>query len=71
MSSVTLILLAGTQTLHDVLHTDLAAPLMATIVLLQLAGPPAAQAAIVGFSEATSLNRQLDGESPSAESVSS
>ncbi len=57
MSSVALVLLSSTQSLYGTLETDLAGSLMATILLLQLVGPLATQTAILGFGEATHLNR--------------
>lgn len=57
MSSVTLVLLSSTQSLYGTLAADLAGSLMTTILLLQLVGPLATQIAILGFGEATLLNR--------------
>ncbi len=57
MSSVTLVLLSSTQSLYGTLAADLAGSLMTTILLLQLVGPLATQTAILGFGEATRLNR--------------
>jgi hypothetical protein len=57
MSSVTLVLLSSTQSLYGTLAADLASSLMTTILLLQLVGPLATQTAILGFGEATRLNR--------------
>lgn len=69
MSSVALVLLTSTQSLYGTLGTDLAGSLMATILLLQLVGPLATQTAILGFGEATHLNRphlQPDQSRPEA-----
>ena len=70
MSSVALVLLSSTQSLYGTLEADLAGSLMATILLLQLLGPLATQTAILGFGEATHLNRsRLQPESSRTESV--
>lgn len=55
MSSVTLVLLANTQTLYIGIDPHLVGTLLATILLLQLCGPLATQTAIKGFGEATRL----------------
>ncbi len=65
MSSVALVLLSSTQSLYGTLEADLAGSLMATILLLQLIGPLATQTAILGFGEATHLNRDRFGQNSS------
>lgn len=56
MSSVALVLLANSQTLHANLDARLTGTLLATILLMQLLGPLATQTAIKGFGEATRLH---------------
>lgn len=55
MSSVALVLLVNTQTLHSGLDPQLVGMLLATILLMQLCGPLATQTAIKGFGEASRL----------------
>lgn len=55
MSSVALVLLINTQMLYSGMDARLVGMLMGTILLMQLCGPLATQAAIRGFGEATRL----------------
>lgn len=66
MSSVALVLLAGTQLLYSGLDPKLTGTLLATILLMQLFGPVATQTAVKGFGEATRLRQEYPVEEQSA-----